>query len=148
MLSAGKVLVAALATLPGEPMDLGRVPGYVDVIAWLLRHVAGIALFQVALAAATVWAGFGLLRRRAWARATLEGVGWLVLLQLAAVAALGWQVFADFSELPQDSPGLGSQPEWLDIVAMLVGLLAVALPVVAAVRYLRSASVRALVRGR
>ena len=142
----GSLAVFVFAWSMPAPPDPADAPWQVRLLYGLFRYARLVALLQVVLAAVLVWAGVGLLRLRASARAALEGLSWLGLLYVAAVGAFWWLAWTAFPDLPQDRPELGQTAERIEIALMALTLLLLALPAGAALWYLRRPDVRALVR--
>ena len=142
----GSLAVFVFAWSMPAPPDPADAPWQVRLLYGLFRYARLVALLQVVLAAVLVWAGVGLLRLRASARAALEGLSWLGLLYVAAVGAFWWLAWTAFPELPQDRPELGQTAEQIEIALMVLTLLLLALPAGATLWYLRRPDVRALVR--
>ena len=97
----GSLAVFVFAWSMPAPPDPADAPWQVRLLYGLFRYARLVALLQVVLAAVLVWAGVGLLRLRASARAALEGLSWLGLLYVAAVGAFWWLAWTAFPDLPQ-----------------------------------------------
>lgn len=150
ILAGGWSLLGSLAAFvlawtlpPPDPVD---APVPVRLLYGIFRYAKVLVVLQAVLAVVAVWAGVGLLRLRASARAVLEGMSWLGLLYVVAVGVFWWLAWTSFPDLPQDRPELGQAAEWMEIALMGVTLLLMAVPAGLSAWYLRQPGVRALMR--
>ena len=144
VLGAAASLVVAWYWPP--PPETTEAPPGVALFYGVFRHIKLVVLLHAVGAVTLVWAGVGLLRLKAWARAVLEGACWFGLLYFALVGAVWWLIWQQFPELPQDNPDWGQATERMEIALMALTLLAMATPVAVILVYLRSGTVRALLR--
>lgn len=134
---------ASISILGWTAIVLGALSilGAAIVLAMFLaaRESSYVPLFagvQLVLAVLAVWAGAALLRLRRWARACLEVVAWLAIVLLLAVSVF-W--FASATSFAEDGPPL------FRIVFKAMGgfvIVVLVVPLVVAIRALRSAAVR------
>ena len=135
------VLIVRVATRVVVAVFASGHPERLEANLWLLVAVLVIA------SAVLLAAGIGLLRRRGWARATLEVLAWLSLcwaIPAGVLSPVSWIYRAITA-----APGASSGPLawWRVIDMLLVGLVWISATGVG-IRLLRSAPVRAaMIRG-
>jgi hypothetical protein len=85
-----------------DPLGTGQVQ-LPPMLRWTMAHDLQISLVEILLAAPMLWLGWGLLRRREWAR-----VGYIVSLVIGALVTFGliWLVPALFDAVLSMQPGL------------------------------------------
>jgi hypothetical protein len=85
-----------------DPLGTGQVQ-LPPMLRWTMAHDLQISLVEILLAAPMLWLGWGLLRRREWAR-----VGYIVSLVIGALMTFGliWLVPALFDAVLSMQPGL------------------------------------------
>jgi hypothetical protein len=125
-----ELALAATKWLGGDVlMQTEGVSGFAE---YQLRHHVAFSLFQCAFGAVTVLVGIGVLRRRPWARWSLEALAWLSLVMNLVVGPLLVQSYS------------GASP--FMFLFMLVGgvLVTIALTIATfmVIKYLRSPGVR------
>lgn len=85
-----------------DPLGTGQVQ-VPPILRWTMAHALEISLAETLLSAPMLWLGWGLLRRREWAR-----VGFIVSLVIGALMAFAliWLVPAVFDAVLSMQPGL------------------------------------------
>ena len=145
------VIVALLGSLlidaAQEMMAAGEMPGMPAMRNAGMDAGSGIVLaLHYVYAIAAIAGGVKLLRRRAWARTTLEVLTWVSLV-LVAVLAVTWIVMWNSITMKMLGQNANTAIVWaigLGVDAVLAAICAV--PLWKMLRFLRSAPVRAAMR--
>ena len=148
-LSGGMGLVAwgfmELLTGKSVPAPVPGDPAAIRIVATVFQYFGVLCCMQLVFAGIVAYAGRQLLKRRAWARAALEGVYWLALFWVVGFGTfwvLSWLELTTAGPANTELPAMSSA---LPVFGVLVGVvvmggLAVATFVV--IRIIRSKPVR------
>ncbi len=155
MLLSGLMTLGAGGTIRAMMQQMmAQSPGVADQFPWQLRVMLGLVEYftlltwiQIVLSIVALAAGIELLRCRAWARATLEGLTWLALVATLAVGALwlwGWMSLTPM--MPESMPlTTGLRMAGAVMVAVIVVISAV--PLALLIHALRRPAVYAAMSG-
>lgn len=127
-----------LPALPkGAPRELG-------VALALIDHYDLLAFVQLVVAVLSIAAGVGFLALRAWARTTIEALSWLSLGEVAALGILWFVAWGSLTDRPPMEEG-GIDLRAFHMAGLVAGtmlVLALAVPLLLLIRYLRGPAVR------
>src|SRR6266540_4247737 len=139
-------IASAVIMLLSGLMTLGA-GGTIRAMLGLVEYFTLLTWIQIVLSIVALAAGIELLRCRAWARATLEGLTWLALVATLAVGALwlwGWMSLTPM--MPESMPlTTGLRMAGAVMVAVIVVISAV--PLALLIHALRRPAVYAAMSG-
>ena len=109
------------------------------LVDWFLRDMLGWLLAQAAVGVGAFVCGVAVLRRKRWGRAGLEAVCWLLIVCLVGPVVVPLIKVISASGIGE----FGARVDWAAFATGLMAWVAMLIPVVLALRYLRGPEARA-----
>jgi hypothetical protein len=108
-----------------------------------LKNITATAAVLCTVAIISIWAGVDLLRRRSWARTTLQALGGLYVAGTVLWSLMYWAAL-----LTTESPALSTASRFLALANSVFSTVIYIIATFVALRYLRGPQARAAVAGR